>query len=124
VNNLVVSHTVGIRRAGEPRHAHATLLWATAAILSSNTAFIIPPMRRCLWPRRSRINHLFSSICRDRGVLTGVTEEVDGDPRPRGKGRHGADETPGGDFPLYLPLFSTYLLPPAPPVLPDSPPIT
>ncbi len=125
VNNLVVSHTVGITGAlASHVMLTRTLLWGNGSDPISNTAFIIPPIETLfVAPAQQDYHLLLDAFAVDRGVLTGVTEDVDGDPRPRGKAPDiGADETPPGISHLYLPLvLRTYPLPPAPPVLPDVP---
>ena len=122
VNNLVVSHTVGVTGALASHVALTrTLLWGNGSDPISTTAFIVPPIATLFVdPPRQDYHLLPGAFAVDRGVDAGVTEDIDGDSRPRGKAPDlGADETPPGTSYIYLPLVSRAY--PPPPVLPDIP---
>ena len=104
VNNILVSHTVGITLAGSSGNVFAdhSLFWANdddgtrgTNAVDGDPAFVDPA---------SDDYHLGSgSAAIDAGVDAGVASDIDGDPRPAGTGYDiGADEFA---VHVYLPLI-------------------
>jgi hypothetical protein len=108
VNNIVVSHSVGISAtAGAMPSVTHTLLWGNGLDPITGTGAITEPPRfvaPASWDYHLRPD----SPAVDAGLEVGLEEDVDGDPRPLGaRPDIGADEvsSPGEDVRVYLPLI-------------------
>jgi len=104
VNNIVVSHSVGITATGGATLIVSnTLLWANGGgtlVLSGTLSLFAPPL--FVNPAQQDYHILPDSLAVDAGADIGVTDDVDGDPRPSGDLPDiGADEVL---FEVYLPL--------------------
>jgi len=92
VNNIVVSHSVGISTAGATLVMSHTLLWGNADNQISGTV-ILPGPPLFVDPGRQDYHLLPDSPAVDAGFDVGVLTDVDGDPRPGGDDPDiGADE--------------------------------
>jgi parallel beta-helix repeat protein len=95
VNNIVVSHNVGISAtAGAALLVRDTLLWGNGDDpISGTVAVPVPPL--FVAPRQQDYHLLPGSPAIDAGTDVGVADDVDGDPRPIGALPDvGADEFP------------------------------
>jgi parallel beta-helix repeat protein len=117
VNNIVVSHTLGITVSSSALPTATlwisrTLLWGNGddpytgtLMLNLDPQFADPPYMDY------HIRETSPAV--DQGLNAGVTIDIDGDPRPNGMAPDlGADELPAG-YHIYLPLIlRVYPLPP------------
>ena len=117
VNNIIVSHSVGITAtAGAILSVSHTLLWGNAHDpVSGAAALLAPPL--FMAPARQNYHLQTDSPAIDAGIEIGLLTDVDGDPRPIDVSPDiGADEF--RTYAAYLPLIlKTY--PPPPPPLPS-----
>ncbi|MDY7076463.1 MAG: right-handed parallel beta-helix repeat-containing protein [Chloroflexota bacterium] len=117
VNNIVVSHNVGISATtGATPVVSKTLLWGNGDDPISGTLVLpFPPL--FVAPAQQDYHLLPDSPAVDAGIDVGVTSDVDGDPRPSGDLPDiGADEVKEAAFKVYMPLIlrgytGTLLLP-------------
>jgi spore coat protein CotH len=116
VNNIVVSHSVGITaRAGAVLSASHTLLWGNADDpISGTVALHVPPL--FVAPAQQNYHLHPQSLAVDAGIDAGIFTDVDGDPRSLDTHPDiGADEV--RIHASYLPL----ILKPPPPAPPFAP---
>ena len=118
-NTILVSHSVGIRiAAGNTAILEATLwgdgAWANGTDWAGSGNIFTGTVN--VWGDPAFVSpddgdyHITAvSAARDAGVDAGVTDDIDGDPRPQGGGYDlGADEflsAAPGDHKIYLPLI-------------------